>query len=705
MDVASFRHRLIAPLLLTLACACATTQPRPDAPIVKDLEIQGTDQVDEGDIKERILTSETPWWEPLWPFDNGPSYFDPNAWVADQRRIERYYQAQGYYQAEVISDSVEPVGSRGVKVQATVREGEPTRIASIRISGLDELPPEHQRRTAEELPLKEGAIFQEEAWVGVKELLQGRLRELGYAEAEVGGEVQVDVATQEATVELQARPGQRYKFGNIFVATDPNPQVPPRRIIEQAQGAIRKGAWYSDSALASAQARVFRMGVFGAVKVNRGAPDQEAGTVPLVVDVRESKLRSVRLGAGVGVDSARQEGRLLAEWTNRNFFGGLRRLTVKGRVGYAFLPSLFATLREGEEDPTRTRSGLIFNASTEFEQPRFLFRDVSLQASLSGEKGLELAYSFVGGRLRSGLGWRPHPDLTVTPSYNLEVYRLNGQVGADEAVPALTLGCEEPVCTIALSYLEGTVVWERRNDPLRPRSGYYAALSVQGGGGPLQGSFTYLRALPDLRYYYTPGEQQRLTLAAKLRVGTLIPYRSDQTVMGEPQSSIVTRFFSGGSSMRGFNSRRLSPLIAVSLEDPDDDPSTPETPALLLPVGGNSLLETSLEARYQMTENLVVATFWDTGSVGQERLSFSGTSPFDNLYHAVGVGLRYLTIVGPVRLDFAWRLNIGDPLPVQGAPPTYSPSASCFGLGDGKVNYAGAPEGICTLHLSIGEAF
>ena len=93
-------------LILALASACAAPKPRPDALEVDELELQGTEQVDEGDIKAKILTTETPWWEPLWPFDEGPSYFDPNAWQADLRRIERYSQAEGYYQAEVTSDAV-----------------------------------------------------------------------------------------------------------------------------------------------------------------------------------------------------------------------------------------------------------------------------------------------------------------------------------------------------------------------------------------------------------------------------------------------------------------------------------------------------------------------------------------------------------------------------------------------------------------------
>ncbi len=710
MDAALLRHRHLAPLLLlALASACAAGKPRPDALEVKDLKIEGTDQVDDGDVKAKILTTDTPWWEPLWPFDKGPSYFDPNAWQADLRRIERFYQAEGYYQAQVTSNEVKPEGREAVSLVATVREGEPTRIAAVELSGLEQLPEEHQRRARAELPLTSGEIFREENWEGVKGLIQGRLRELGYAEADVGGEVRVDVDTHQATVSLQVTPGLRYKFGNIFVAADNAPQVAPKRIIEQAQGSVRKGEWFSESALAEAQARVFAMGVFGAVKVSRGGPDREAGTVPVIVDVREAPLRSVRLGGGLGVDATRQEGRLLGEWTNRNIFGGLRRLTVKGRVGYAFLPSFYAASTRKPD----SQSGIIFDATTEFEQPRFLFRDLRLQASLSGEKGLEQAYSFIGGRLRSGVIWQPHPDLSIFPAYNLEGYRLTGEVTADQDVPPITLGCapDETQCDIALSYLETTVTWDRRDNPLDPRNGYYASLSIQGGGGPLFGHFTYVRLLPDLRYYRTFGLEQRLTIAGKLRLGTLRPFSSKFEDANGAQSSIVTRFFSGGgSSMRGFNSRRLSPQIPVVTKkaEPDADPPTPAQ-FITVPVGGNSLLETSLEVRYRITESIVVASFWDTGFVGCSSEQADCYNPFRHQpFHAVGVGLRYLTVVGPIRLDIARRLNAGPTLidtSLLGSDSAYQfPGGNCFGLGKQR-NYAGAPEGLCTLQLSIGEAF
>ncbi|HEX8436656.1 BamA/TamA family outer membrane protein [Archangium sp.] len=745
MDAADshLRQNLPVLLLLALASGCATSSGsarQPDQPKVVDLDIEGTDQIKASDIKEKIVTSETPWWEPFNPFVP-PNYFDANAWQADLRRIERYYQSQGFYQAEIISENVRAKGEHAVALEVKVREGEPTQVIALNVLGMEALPPEHRAKALAELPLTQTAVFREEDWESTKEMVRQRLRELGYAEAEVGGEVRVDLATRGAQADLQVTPGPRYRFGNVFVATDANPQVAPKRIIEQAKGAVRKGDWYSESALAEAQSRVFRMGVFGAVKVNRGSPDRENLTVPVVVDVREAPFRSIRLGGGIGVDAARQEIRVLGEWTNRNFFGGLRRLTVSGRVGYAFIPNITSAFDridtngdgEGDEPNLSTPHGPVGQLSIQFEQPRFLARDLSLQASLVAERGLEQAYNYIGGRGRGGVVWRPHPELSLFSTYNLELYRLQGQRGSQDqtSVPPLVLGCPAgaslaDTCSISVSYLEQVLEWDQRNDPIAPSNGYYTTLSLQEGGGPLQGDFTFLRVLPDMRVYRTFGPNDRFTVAARLRLGTLLtPVTTNET--GErirEESAIVNRFFAGGgASMRGFNSRRLSPM---NVSTPDAEQPSDR----VVPIGGNSLLETTVELRYKLFGELVLAAFHDSGLAGAGPLNFG--PPQDDVrressrifgdyhYQAVGIGLRYLTLVGPVRLDLARRLNVGRPLPIfdaaTGGATTVGGLGDCFGLGGSEEKdpvtgrfvgreYAGAPEGLCTFFLSIGEAF
>jgi translocation and assembly module TamA len=279
---------------------------------------------------------------------------------------------------------------------------------------------------------------------------------------------------------------------------------------------------------------------------------------------------------------------------------------------------------------------------------------------------------------------------------------------------------------VLLSYLEELFTWDTRDSPLSPRRGQYLSLSLQQGGGPLGGDFDYLRILPEARGYLTAGEDDILTLAARLRVGTLI------TRSGRPEdSAVTTRLYSGGSMwMRGFAMRRLSPMLLVPTPGADGDPEA----KIALPIGGNGLIEGSLEARGRVSESLIIAAFTDFGVVTRNRLPV-GDIP--NLQWASGIGLRYLTPVGPLRIDLAFRLPFGKPPPLYdlaGNEITYAKQRqdpdptkpgvtpplmgdgtiagsesganinnSCFGIGGSKDVWV--RDGLCAFHISIGEAF
>ena len=163
--------------------------------------------------------------------------------------------------------------------------------------------------------------------------------------------------------------------------------------------------------------------------------------------------------------------------------------------------------------------------------------------------------------------------------------------------------------------------------------------------------------------------------------------------------------------MRGFSTRRLSPMYLVRLpqlphgeQRPADSPS-----AKPLPIGGNGLFETQFEARYALVGPLTLATFLDAGFVTTEHLTVRGASGWrEQMLVAVGAGIRYRTPIGPIRLDLAYRPNIGQPLqvyPTDDPTLTYEASSGCFGFGRGNPFAGGSPEGPCSIHLSIGEAF
>jgi translocation and assembly module TamA len=685
--------------------SCAGRQ-RTDAPMVNSLKIEGNHRLSSRAIKQKILTTETSW----LPFAS-KKYFDPMVWESDQRRVERLYEASGDYHAKVVRAEVRQRRNNQVDLVLHVAEDQPVLIERVHIAGLDALPGNERERALDDLPLEPGRPFREGDWEAAKASLRQKLRDQGYAEVEVDGLANVDVGKYQAALELVVRPGVKFRFGEIQVKGTPGGRIESWRVHEQVALAL-EDEYFSDELIEEAQRRVFAMGVFSTARVRTGTPDRQLARIPVIAEVREGPVHTLRLGGGAGVDQIRNEAHLTGEWTDRDFLGGMRKLETQLVLGWAFIPNVYAVARNQiDEGP---RDGPIFRAKVQFEQPRlFTLPSLKFQSLLESERTLEQSYDAIGGRARNGVKWQPYSTLTISPTYQLEVYRLNGPRSASLATAPLVLGCKEDPCTIVVSYLDQSITWDKRDSPLEPRKGHYLTLSLQEGGGPLQGDYNYFRIVPEGRGYVTLGDERWVTLAARLQVGTLLP------TSGNPDdSAVITRFTSGGAmSMRGYSLRRLSPMVLA----PGPSTSAGTTgPLLTLPIGGNGIVEGNLEARTNLTTSLALAGFADFGTVTRDSL---GADTFSSLQWAVGLGLRYLTAVGPIRIDIAYRLPFGRPPPlfdIDGNEITYERTIdggvrpgredgshvnkSCFGIG-GSSATTWVRDGLCVFHISIGEAF
>lgn len=661
--------------------ACAAPLTASERPVVRELRLEGTRQLSEAEIKKKLLTRETG----RWPLAE-EQRFDESAWKSDLLRIERLYEARGYYGTRVAEQEVLSRPD-GVALRVRVEEAPPSLIHSIAIQGLESLPHEQKAQLLEDFPFRQGQRFEQEQWNGLKERLRLRLLDLGYVEAAVRGEARVHPPTRAVAVDLSFEPGQRYRLGAIRVVKVAGARIAEQRIVEQAQALIAPGAWYSQRLLAEVQARVFELGVFSSVSVAPGAVNRQARTADVFIDAREAPFHTLRAGGGLGVDQSQNEARVLAEYVDRNFLGGLRLLRLRARAGWVFVPSFFAVIRDLEVEAPR--NGPIARLLLDFEQPRVGRPDLKLYTSLQGERELEQAYSYFAARAEAGLVFSPHPEWSAQAAYRVELYRL------DQPTPLVgetrfALGCPTPC---VLSLLEQRLAWDRRDDRVEPRRGHFLGLSLQEGGGPLGGSFSYLRIQPDLRFYF-PLSEQGLTLSARLTLGTLLHDPASD-------SPIVSRFFSGGaSSMRGFTHQRLSPLLVAPLPQPEDG-----FEAQTFPIGGDGVVEASLELRYPLSKDFILAAFADSGWVSQRPLE---ASTVEQLQYALGGGVRYLTPIGPIRLDVAYRLPIGPPLPIvqlPNGPLSFPLRRGCLGFGGFSRAGAGAPEGVCAVHLTFGEAF
>lgn len=605
------------------------------------------------------------------------SLLDRDRLAVDRERVEAYYRDHGYYDARVVETRVEGVGEGLVEVTLMVDEGQPVRVTRVDIEGLEAAP---QARAALAKPaLRPGDVFSVNAYDALRDQIAAALHDNGWALGEVTQEAQVLPEEHSATVHYTAQPRSRFRFGPILVAG--TGQVPRDRVRQQAGDEIRPGDWYDDRKLASAQNHVFAMGVFGGVRVSRGTPDEQRGIIPILVAVREAPFRSVRLGPSLGVVSnSRIDVSAVAGWTNRNFLGGLRKLDLSLTAGWAWLIT-----------PPQDQ-GPVATLAADFNQPGVLRRYIDLGLHAEVQRGLESGYQFWAQRGRVGLPIRITKRVTFVPSYNLEVYELDHVVSPpnqqDPAHPLpspLLTSCQNisvetghGVCL--LSYLEQRIEWDYRDDPINTRRGFYTSLTVQEGGHVGGYGYQYLRFLPEARVYLPVG--QRSVLAARGRLGAFVPVNESRN------PPTVALFESGGAnSMRGYGQNRLSPMNRLG--------------GSWVPVGGNGLAEYSVEYRFPIKNNLFGAVFTDAGYV-----SFPSAVPsayryaFDpaHLQWAAGIGIRFRTPVGPLRLDLAGRLPTDLSRDVQ-AQDRFPPVPSA------RQDEAIHREPIMALQLTIGEAF
>src|SRR5204863_5126949 len=131
---------------------------------------------------------------------------------------------------------------------------------------------------------------------------------------------------------------------------------------------------------------------------------------PVRVVVREGPFRTLRLGVGARADAIRNEARLVGEWTNRDFLGGMRKLTAHAEAGWAFLPNIYAVATN--DVAAAPRSGPIARLRLEFEQPRLFGRpSLRWRDSLEIDRTLEQTYNAFSTRSMTGLVWQATPRM------------------------------------------------------------------------------------------------------------------------------------------------------------------------------------------------------------------------------------------------------------------------------------------------------
>lgn len=426
------------------------------------------------------------------------------------------------------------------------------------------------------------------------------LRALGHPLAKVTSrDVVADHERAELDVTLNVSPGPVAPFGPISV--DGASEVDPEFVAYMAD--IEEGKTYNPKDLDAAAKRLKALDVFSSVTVRGRDTLDGAGAVPVDVSVSERKFRY--FGAGATYSST-DGGGLEAYWGHRNLFGRAEKLRVEGSVS-----------RLGN---TGQYEDLTYRGALLFEKPGVLGPASKFSSRLVVAQENPDAYRRFSVNAFAGISRELSDRDTVSVGVDVEYARLTDAFVTNRKTLTVALPIE--------------YVRDARDDRLNPTSGYRFLVAAEPTIETLN-SETFLKMRGEVSAYRALDDAKRFVLAGRVSGGSIV---------GADLAAVPAnrRFYAGGGgSVRGYGYQGIGPRDVNGK-----------------PTGGLSHVEASAELRISVTENVGIVPFLDVGMVGAD-------NAFDDarLKAGAGIGLRYNTPFGPLRLDFALPLDreAGDP--------------------------------------------
>lgn len=522
----------------------------------------------------------------------------------DILRIIRKYQQAGFLHAEIVEkDLVFDDNNKNVTIYITIKEGLRVKVSSVSYIIDDEIDLDYSGQFNETIirksGIREGSYFNDQDFLDDLNIIAELFDDYGYPSIKTHYELNLNDDESLVDIEIYISPGHRAYYSDITFTGGGRTDT----LLLEKFLLIEKNEAYDPSKIKSSRARLQALGLFRIVSINLEY-DRETGHSPVEILLQELPAYSLVLGTGYGIED---NVRIYAELTKMRFLGGLRRGSVF--VKHSALEPVHLNLKMIQPAFINVNTTLLMNTYYRYE------KEPAYSLKITGAETL-LSHS-LSDNIRTYFSYKyEYNDLRFTTDRDIESDFADGlsHGGDDWSSKYYTK-----------SLFNWGILLDVSGPDFYPESGYLLSNIFTLSGYGFRSDYRFLRWLGEARLYNRLAGD--LVLALRGKAGAIRPLEDDRYI------PIEERFFSGGAySVRGWSRSMLGPKNEEGK-----------------PVGGNSLLEGSIEFRHPLWHELSGVVFLDMGNV------WSGTFEHNisNVHYAAGLGLRYATPIGPVRLDLA----------------------------------------------------
>ena len=514
----------------------------------------------------------------------------------DTQLIDTLLRSVGHYGGDTeVKFAAAAKAGGAASITLTVDPGPPYKFDKIAIDTPD---PANAAMIAGLLGLSPGDVVVAATVNAAQAALAAQLSEKGFPFPVIGvPDIVVDHATQAVSLTQEVDPGPRGVFGVVRVEGYPVLEATHIQRLVRA----RPGDPYNGTELVDLRRALVATGLYAVVSVRPVKDGVDADgrvRVDIVVTGEQAPLRSVAVTAGYSTG----EGiRVTGSWQHRNLLPPQGQVTFSG-IAAQREQAVGAELRR-HNWKQRDRTLILGANLAAQEQDAYNAKTITIGGSIERETNIIWQKSFY---------YSVGAQVLISNETDLSETRL----GPGSLTPTLYY-----IVSLPLS-----ATYDGSDDLFDPKRGFRLTARAAPQLTFQSGSFAYVKAQVEGTYYRTVNE--RTTLAGRLHFGS---------ILGASRGNIAPtqRFYAGGGgSVRGFAFQGVGPRNADNI-----------------PTGGNSLTEASFEARIRFGKFGVVP-FVDVGNVSQ------GTIPnFKNLSVGAGIGARYYTSFGPIRIDIATPVN------------------------------------------------